>query len=221
LAHTRRRQSRRGLLLSLPSRRSRPCKSTCKRQKGLPSKKVLSADGTSGNEVSPSGRYRAGYRRRRRTRPASRCERMYTSHGLQIKKPGPGAAFAILAATPGHGARRASICRACKPHLPLTVLQAAYAREQERPPFQKEHPIEIVVVRSGPLVRGGATKGGNRVCFFSGEGKAYEGSSHTAECIGSTSSSHDPQSQPGSKEAGMRRTGAEVGTDLSTLNPTA
>jgi hypothetical protein len=46
------------------------------------------------------------------------------------------------------------------------------------------------------------------------------GGNPTAEGIGSTSSTHNPNPNPAAKDNGMERRGAEVGTDASTHNPT-
>ena len=46
------------------------------------------------------------------------------------------------------------------------------------------------------------------------------GGSPTAEGIGSTSSTHNPNPNPAAKDTGMERRGTEVGTDSSTHNPT-
>jgi len=46
------------------------------------------------------------------------------------------------------------------------------------------------------------------------------GGDPTAEGIGNTSSTHNPNPNPAAKDTGMVRRGTEVGTDSSTHNPT-
>jgi hypothetical protein len=84
------------------------------------------------------------------------------------------------------------------------------------------------VSRSRPFLRQGrvqqavgwlqSVKGGLPV--FAATRRADCGGNPTAEVIGSTSSTHDPNPNPAAKDTGMERRGAEVGTDTSTHNPT-
>ena len=46
------------------------------------------------------------------------------------------------------------------------------------------------------------------------------GGDPTAEGIGNTSSTHNPNSNPASRQTGMENRGSEMGTDSSTHNPT-
>jgi hypothetical protein len=46
------------------------------------------------------------------------------------------------------------------------------------------------------------------------------GGSPTAEGIGNTSSTHNPNPNPASRQTGMENRGTEMGTDSSTHNPT-
>ena len=46
------------------------------------------------------------------------------------------------------------------------------------------------------------------------------GGDPTAEGIGNTSSTHNPNPNPASRQTGMENRGTEIGTDSSTHNPT-
>jgi len=46
------------------------------------------------------------------------------------------------------------------------------------------------------------------------------GGDPTAQGIGNTSSTHNPNPNPGSRQTGMENRGTEMGTDSSTHNPT-